>query len=144
MADSRIPHSQLRLELSPFYAAANRRVFGFVTDLLRIDSMNTSSPVMVTAVVKLPFVYWSTIEQPKSWVYVRVIAFSSQAATTEPIALTVGDAISGIVVNTSSKYKTAQLIGWKVVYPRLRKPSQPPPPPANSSSWRARSTLTSV
>ena len=115
MTDSRAPRSQLRLELPPYYAASNRRVFDFVTDLLRIDSMNTSSPLIVTAVVKIPFVYWSTIEQPKSWTYVRVVAFSSQAATTEPIALTVGDPITGVVVNTSSKYKTAQLIGWKIV-----------------------------
>ena len=113
--DSRIEHSQLRLGISTFYAAANRRVFGFVTDLLRTDSINTSSPLMVTAVIKLPFVYWSKIDQPKSWVYVRVIAYSSQAATTEPIAITVGDPITGIVVNTSSKYKTAQLIGWEIV-----------------------------
>ena len=84
---------------------------------------------MVTAVIKLPFAYWSTIEQPKSWAYVRVIAFSSQAATTEPIALTVGDPITGIVVNTSSKYKTAQLIGWKIVL-------YPPKKPLSSSKKR--------
>ena len=70
---------------------------------------------MVTAVIKLPFVYWDSIEQPKSWTYARVIAFSSQAATVSPEAIAIGDPITGVVVNTSSKYKTAQLIGWKLV-----------------------------
>ena len=113
-ADSRIPHSQLRLQLSPYYAATHRRVFGFVTDLLRVNSLNTSSPLMVTAVIKLPFVYWDSIEQPQSRTYARVIAFSSQAATVSPEAIEIGDPITGVVVNTSSKYKTAQLIEWKL------------------------------
>lgn len=107
-ADSRVHSSQLRLQLSPFYAAANRRVFGFVTDLLRSDRMNTSSPLMVTDVVKLPFVYWATIRQPKSWTYVRIIAFSSQSDTAIPQAIAIGDPITGVV--TKRAPNTKQLI----------------------------------
>ena len=114
-ADSRVANSQRMLQLSPIYAASNRRVFRFATDLLRSDVMNTSAPLMVTEVANLPLVYWAAIDRPKSWTYVRIVAFSSQAATTIPHAIKIGDPITGAVVKDSSKYKTAQLIGWELV-----------------------------
>ena len=104
--------SQLRLKLSNFYTAQHRRIFGYVADIIRIDSANTNSPLMLTVVVKLPFVYWSTVDQPTSWTYARIIAFSSDAASTVSAPVVIGDPISGIAIDANSKYKTAKLIGW--------------------------------
>ena len=101
-------------KLSQFYAGPNRRVYGCVVDLLRSDSMNASSPMMVTAAVRQSFAYWATIEQPKSWTYARFVAFSANASTAKPQSIAIGDPITGVVTNTSSKYTTAHLIGWKV------------------------------
>ena len=113
-SDRSVQHSQMRLKVPPCYAAANRRACGYVADRLRCDSMNAGSPLMVTAVIKLPSEYWETIEQPKSRTYARVVAFSSNASTTLPQSIAIGDPIAGVIVNTSSKYKTAQLLGREV------------------------------
>ena len=104
--------SQCRLKTSSFYASQSLRTFGYLADILRADSMNTSATLMVAAIVKLPFVYWATIEQPKSWTYVRVIAFSPNSANAIAGSIVVGGPITGVISNAASKYKTAQLIGW--------------------------------
>ena len=101
--DSSIPHSQLGSKLSGYYATQLRRAFGYVVDILRVGSINTSSRLMVTAVVKIPFVYWATIDRPKSWTYARFIAFPPNAAATVPGSIVIGVPISGAVINADSK-----------------------------------------
>ena len=108
-----IPRSRMRLRIPPCYAAQNRRISGYVADLLRADRLDAISPLMVTVVFKVPFVYWSTIDRPKSRTYARIIAFSSNAASTVPETLAIGDPITVISARTSSKYKTSHHLGWR-------------------------------
>ena len=110
--DSSISHSHLRLEISGFYAAQMRRDSGYVVGILRVDSVNAISPLMVTDVVKIPIVYWAAIEQPKSRNYARAISFAPNAATAVRVSIVIGGPISAVVTNAASKYKTSQLIRW--------------------------------
>ena len=80
---------------------------------MRIDSLNTASPLLLTVVLKLPFKYRWNDDQPMSWTYSRVTAFSANAAVSDITAFVIGDPVSGILVASSSRYKTAQLYGWK-------------------------------
>lgn len=113
LPDPDVRFSQLRLKVPKTFAPSYRRAFGYVADIMRIDSLNTASPLLLTVILKLPFKYRWNDDQPWSWTYVRVTAFSSNAAVSDITAIVIGDPITGVLVASSSRYKTAQLYGWK-------------------------------
>ena len=115
--DPYVKLSQICLEMSPYYASQNRRVVGYVSDITRVDSVNTSSPLIATAIVEIPVVSWSTIDQPRSWNYARIVSSSPIAASTEAQSIVIGDPIAGVVVNAASKYRTANPIGRIIEIP---------------------------
>ena len=78
---------------------------------MRIGSLYTASPLLVTAVLKIPPKHRWNDDQPLSWTYDRVSVFSSNAAVADITALLIGDPITGVLVASSSQYKTAQLSG---------------------------------
>lgn len=108
-----IRFSQIQLKVPETFAPSYRRAFGRIADIMRIDSPNTAPPLLLTVILKLPFKYRWGDDQPWSWTYARVSAFSSNAAVSDITALVIGGPVTGVLVAPSSRCKTAQLFGWK-------------------------------
>ena len=76
---------------------------------------DTSTPVAIQVVLKLPFRFGATSDERKdSWAFARVSAFSSRVALDKSFdVVTLGTPIRGVLEVTKSDYSSAQLIGCR-------------------------------
>ena len=80
-----------------------RRSFGYVADIVRVDSINAASPLLLTAVFMLNFKYLRIDDQAISRTYSRVASFSANASVSSPIALAISDPIAGVRLASRSR-----------------------------------------
>ena len=109
---------QLRLQLGYRTAMTLRRAYGLVGSIKREESVNTRSPYLVTAVLKLP--WWSYEDGERVHVFCRATAFGSTFAPRAVSlsgkdsfeALRVGDPVVGVLDGPAGHHRGAQLLGW--------------------------------
>ena len=85
-------------------------MFCYVSDILRVGSINADPPFLLTVSAKIPIVYDWDIDQLRDWAGARIVAFSSTATIADSLAIAAGGPVSGTVVASISRYKTDQLV----------------------------------
>ena len=105
------------LLIEPDYEAYSRfkKAFGYVANIRDTSSDDTDSPLQLTIVLKLPFKYGKkACEKYHSWAFGRIQAFGAKAAFPRHFeAISIGDAVAGVVCVTGGEYHTAHLRSWK-------------------------------
>ena len=105
------------LLIEPDYEAYSRfkKAFGYVANIHDTFSDDTASPVQLTIVLKLPFKYGTkACEKYHSWAFGRIQAFGAKAAFPRHFeAISIGDAVTGVICVTGGDYRTAHLGSWK-------------------------------
>ena len=104
-------NGETRIDLDTDLAWQNRRFFGFVADFKESPSDNTATPYRVTLVGRIAMLEFG-MDDPE-WHWVKVQAFSSNLLVTAPIALLLGDMVTGIFAATYGGFMTAALESWR-------------------------------
>ena len=115
------------------------KAFGYVAHIHECSSDDTASAFQLSVVLKLPFKYGEKAAEHRfSWAFARTNAFSAKAKITKggfgeghfilticllyyPCfsggfeAVSIGDAVTGVIKVTKGDYKTAHLSSWRPV-----------------------------
>ena len=115
------PDRSNRVNLPPWMASLHQRVFGFIWSIEERTADftdNTDTAYRFEVVVRLPFLAGgSKIRTPEymSWIYVKVLAYSSNARICERTGISLGTFVSGIVTANYNGKGRAQLDAWAPV-----------------------------
>ena len=103
-----------RVELTPRLAMQNRKVYGFISEIVESDQMlNTETCYRFVVIVQIVY-YKDAGQQEDSWMWAKTNAFSSNALLTGPCGVMVGSIITGILSPTFGAHLTAQIESWTV------------------------------
>ena len=104
-------NGETRIDLNEDLAWHNRRFFGYVGDFHESPSDNTATPYRVTLVGRVSMMTGYNFNP--EWHWIKVIAFSSNLLVTGPIALLLGDLVTGVFAATYGGFLTAALDCWR-------------------------------
>ena len=97
-----------RLEMTPRIAMLNRKVYGYVAEIIEdtdLKMLNTETPYRVQVIVQI--VYFQDEDQYiDSWMWARTNAFSSNFLTTENRPIMLGSIVTGILSPTFGTHLT--------------------------------------
>ena len=114
-----IPGSQAanglaRLELTHRLAMIDRRVFGIIIEIRESDKMlNTPTAYRFEVLVQLVYPEGAA-KGPESWMWCKVVAFSSNLLLTEPGVVLLGTVVTGVLAPTFGAHMAALLESWAI------------------------------
>ena len=111
------PDKCTRVELSPSIAWKHRRIYGTVVRIEETKADNTKTPFRLDIACKIPFRADGHGSAVVSTLFALVRGYSSNAAITDPCAIMLGGAITGVVSANYSGSGRAQLDGWRLASP---------------------------
>ena len=104
-----------RAELTPRLAMQNRKVYGFLSEILESDQMlNTETRYRFVTVVQIVYYKGPGDTSQDSWMWVKTNAFSSNALLTDPCGVMVGPIVTGALPPTFGTHLATQLGSWAV------------------------------
>ena len=90
----------------------NRRTWGYIADISKNNSDNTTTPYQLTVVARV--VYLREGEREFSYVWARVPTFTSNCLTTSDVTLQEGTPVFGILMPTFGNFVNATFATWEV------------------------------
>ena len=112
--DFDIAKGTVLLEPSASDFSLYKKAFGSISNIHEASSDDTPSPFQATVVLKLPFRYIDVPSEAPSWCFSRVLAFATKASFPHSFQMvSVGDAVTGVIVPTDSDYRTSHLAAWR-------------------------------
>ena len=114
------PDRMNRVNLSAWSASQHQRLFGFIATIEELNAMaeNTDSAFRFEVIVRLPFLAdGQNVRSPDfmSWIYVKILAYSSNALLTGRTGVRLGTFVSGIATANYNGKGRAQLDAWSPI-----------------------------
>ena len=115
------PDRANRINLSNWLASQNQRIFGFIASIDECNadfSENTKTAYRFEVITRIPYLPGAqTVRTPDlmSWIYVKVLEYSSNALICGRTAISLGSFVSGIVTANYNGKGRATLDAWQLV-----------------------------
>ena len=101
-----------RIELTPRQAMINRKVYGFVTEIIESGQMlNTETRYRLVAIVQIVY-YKDGGQSDDSWMWVKTSASTSYALVVGTCGVMIGSIIAGVLPPTAGPHLTTRIESW--------------------------------
>ena len=114
------PDKENRVNLSAWAASQHQRVFGYIASIEELTNLaeNTDTAFRFEVIVRIPFLAEGSKQRTPefmSWIYVKILAYSSNALICCRTGIRLGTFVTGIVTANYNGKGRAQLDAWSPV-----------------------------
>ena len=114
------PDRENRIDLSAWAASQHQRIFGFIASITECSTAteNTDTAYKFEVITRIPFLpdgFTDRSPHLMSWLFVKVLAYSSNALISDKTEIGLGTFVSGIVTANYNGRGRATLDAWQVV-----------------------------
>ena len=102
-----------RIDLSADIAWRSRRIFGMVVRIETTTADNTTTPFRIDVMTRICFTARGHAKKTVSTIYVLIQAYSSNIMITDPVSVSIGDIVTGLVSANYNGAGRAQLTAWR-------------------------------